>query len=153
MALSTIEAGGVVALGYDTSTGERGFLCKHTNGTGTTSVKGSVVSISTTDDNKFVLQANEYDAIGVVAESGIANNGECWVWKNGSRCQVLVKDTIAVTRGGIMIAADTDGRADWLTSPGIGLPAAEIHFKEIGHPAESKSAGTNVLVLTDIHFN
>lgn len=153
MSLHLIDAGGVVALGYDEATGERGFLCRHTNGTGSSSVKGSIVSMSTTDDNKFVLQANEYDAWGVVAESGVANDGLCWVWKSGSRAQVLVKDTIAVTRAGIMICADTDGRADWLANPGSGLPAVDIHFKEIGHPAESKAGGTDVLVLTDLHFN
>jgi len=153
MSLHLIDAGGVVALGYDEATGERGFLCKHTNGTGVASVKGSLVSMSATADNKFILQANEYDTVGVVAESGIANDAECWVWKNGSRCQVLIKDGSTVTRAGIIIAADTDGRADWIASPGLGLPAAELHFKECGHPAESKASGTNVLCLTDLHFN
>lgn len=153
MALSTLEFGDVVALGYDSSTNERGFLVKMLNKTGAATVKGTLVAASTATDKGFILQANEYDTIGVVEESGIADGSEAWVWVNGSVCQVLFKDTVASTRGNILIAADTDGRAIDVANPGVGLPAVETHFKECGHVLESKIAGTDVLALAMLHFN
>jgi hypothetical protein len=153
MSLSLIDAGGVVALGYDTATGERGFLVKTVNRTGHTSVKGELVSCSTMADNEAILQANEYDTIGVVAEAGVAEGTSMWIWKNGSRCQVLYKNTVAATRGNILLAGDTDGRAIDIANPGGGLPGTDTHFKECGHVCESKTAGTNVLAICDIHFN
>lgn len=152
MALTLLHIGNKVALGYDDATGERGFLTKIVNGTGSASVKGTLVSVSTTADNKFVLQANEYDTMGIVAEAGIANDAECWIWKNGSTAQVLYKDTVASTRGQICTAADTDGRAIDIVVP-VGSPGIDAHFKEIGHVRESKIAGTDVLVLVELHFN
>ena len=153
MALSLLQIGDVVALGYDSVTGERGFLTKCVNRTGGASVKGKLVSCSTTADREIILQTNEYDTIGVIAESGIAEGSEVWIWKNGSRCEVLYKDAVAATRGNILIAADTDGRAIDVGNPGTGLPAVDTHFKECGHVCESKTAGTDVLVLADLHFN
>lgn len=153
MALSVNQQGGVVAIGYDSATNERGFLVKAINNTGHTSVKGELVSPSTGDDREVILQTNEYDMIGVVAEAGVAEKAEMWIWTVGSICQVLYKDGTAATRGNILIAADTNGRAIDTTNPGSGLPAVDIHFKECGHVMESKTAGTNVLALASIHFN
>jgi Iap family predicted aminopeptidase len=152
MALQLISAGDVVALGFDPATGERGFLTKIVNGTGAASVKGALVSASTTADNQYIHQANEFDTIGVVAEAGVANGSATWIWKNGSRCQVLLKDGESATRGYLMLAADTDGRARNVAVPNSN-PVVGEHFKEVGHVCESKSSGTNVLALTDIHFN
>jgi hypothetical protein len=154
MAIQLISNGsGVVAIGSDSATGERGFLVKIINRTGHTSVKGEVISPSTTADKEAILQANEYDAFGVVQEAGIAEGSEMYVWVSGSTCQVLLKDTIAATRGEIALCADTNGRAIGTTNPGSGLPATDTHFKEIGHVLESKVGGTNVLVLCTLHFN
>lgn len=151
--LSLLPFGGVVALGYNVVTGERGYLVKLTNRTGAASVKGSLVSVSTTADKEAILQANEYDMIGAVAEAGIAEGSAMWVWTVGSVCQVLFKDGVAATRGNVLIGADTDGRAIDIANPGQGLPGTDTHFKECGHVMESKNAGTNVLVLASIHFN
>lgn len=150
--ISMIQVGGKVAIGYDSTTGERGLLVRAINGTGATSVKGTVVSRSTTVDEEIVLQANEFDAIGVVAEGGIANGEECWIWKNGSVCQVLFKDGESATRGYLALASDTDGRALNIAVPSTN-PTIGEHFKEIGHVCESAASGTDVLVLVDIHFN
>ena len=152
MALQLLTAGDVVALGFDPATGERGFLTKIVNGTGAASVKGALVSESTTADNQYIHQSNEFDTIGVVAEAGIADGSATWIWKNGSRCQVLLKDGESATRGYLMLAADTDGRARNVDVPSSN-PAVAEHFKEVGHVAESKASGTNVLVLTDTHYN
>jgi hypothetical protein len=153
MTLSILSHGGVVALGYDSSTNERGYLNKIVNRTGGNSVKGSLVSASTTADLEAILQANEYDSFGVVAESGVAEGAEMWIWCNGSICQVLFEDGVTPTHGNILICSDVDGRGDSISNPGSGLPAVDIHFKEAGHVLESKASGTDVLALCMLHFN
>jgi hypothetical protein len=153
MAIALTQVGGVVALGYDSATNERGFLVKAINRTGGASVKGTLVSASTSADQEAIKQANEYDTIGVVQEAGVAEGSEMWVWVNGSVCQVLYKDSVAATHGNILIAADTDGRAIDIANPGGGLPGTDTHFKECGHVMQSVGAGTNVLALAMLHFN
>jgi hypothetical protein len=153
MAISLLHIGNVVAIGYDSATGERGLLTKGINRTGGTSVKGTLVTVSTSADNEYVIEADEYDTVGIIQEAGVAEGSEMWIWKPGSKCQVLFKDTVAATRGNILLAADTDGRAIDVANPGTGLPATDTHFKECGHVCESKDAGTNVLVLCEIHMN
>jgi hypothetical protein len=153
MAISRVSHGGVVALAYDSTTGERGVQVKIINRTGHTSVKGELVSCSTTADKEAILQANEYDTIGVVDEAGVAEASEMWIWMPGSICQVLYKDSTASTHGNILIASATDGRAEDIANPGGGLPGTDTHFKECGHVLETKVGGTNVLVLAAIHFN
>ncbi len=133
-------------------TDEGGFAVLLTNGTGAPSVKGSLVSVSTSADRRFILQANEYDSIGVVYESGVADGSDCWVVVAGA-VDVLFKDGVAPVRGSILLAADTDGRGDQTANPGGGLPGVDVHFKECGHVMESKSAGTSVLSRCMIHFN
>jgi hypothetical protein len=151
--LQMVVLGNVVAIGYDAITGERGLLTKGINRTGHTSIKGELVSTSTSADDEYILQANEYDTVAVVAESGIAQGAEMWLWKPGSRALVLLKNTTAATRGQILIAADTDGRGIGIANPGGGLPGTDTHFKECGHILQSKLAGTNVLVLCELHTN
>lgn len=153
MTLSVCSHGGVVAIGYDSETNERGFLVKFINRTGGASVKGTIISNSTTADREAIKQFNEYDAIGVVQEAAVAEGSEMWCWMNGSVCQVLYKDSVAAVRGNLLLCADTDGRAIDTANMGGGLPATDVHFKECGHVMESKNAGTNVLALACIHFN
>jgi hypothetical protein len=153
MAISLLAHGNQkVALGYDSVTHERGLLVKFINRTGETSVKGTVVAASTAADREIIKEANEFDSIGVIAEAGIAEGSEVWVWMNGSVAQVLMKDSVAAVRGYVAIAADTDGRGDNIAVPTVS-PADAQHFKEIGHVMESKDAGTNVLALVCLHFN
>lgn len=47
---------------------------------------------------------------------------------------------------------DVDGRIYQVEVPSSNPVVAE-HFREVGHICESKNAGTNVLVLVDLHFN
>lgn len=152
MSLQVWQHGGVVAIGYDDTTGERGFLTKIKNATGTATVKGTIVCQSATVDNAFMLQTDEFDSIGVVAEAGVADGAEAWIWKNGSRAQVLFKNNVAAVREYVLLAADTDGRGTNVAVPSSNPVVAE-HFKECGHTCESKNAGTDVLVLCDLHFN
>ena len=143
---------GVVAIGSDSSTNERGMLVKFINRTGGNSVKGEVVAASTAADREIIKQANEFDSIGVIAEAGIAEGSEVWVWMNGSVAQVLFKNGVAPVRGYIALAADTDGRGDNIAVPTVS-PTEAQHFKEIGHVLEAKEAGTDVLALVCLHFN
>ena len=124
------------------------------NKTGAPSVKGSVVSLSLTTDNAFALQSNEYDAIGVVYEGGVADGQECLVVVNGV-AQVLLENNTVATRGYWVYSSAVDGRANASLAlpPGGTISALENHFKEIGHCMESKAAGTNVLAKCIIHFN
>lgn len=153
MTISLLQHGGVVALGYDSTTGERGFLTKIINRTGHTSVKGELVSLSTSADKEAILQANEFDTVGIVQEAGVAEASEMWIWGVGSICQVLYEDSFGATRGHILVASGTDGRAEDIANPGSGVPATETHFKECGHVLQTVAAGTDVLVLAAIHFN
>jgi hypothetical protein len=154
MALSLLGHGasGGVALGWDSATNERGFLVKFINRTGGNSVKGEVVAVSTATDREIIKQANEYDAIGVIAEAGIAEGADVWVWMNGSVAQVLIKDGVAAVRGYVAISADTDGRGDNIAVP-TETPTTGNHWKEIGHVMQAKDAGTDVLALVCLHFN
>jgi hypothetical protein len=153
--LETIDGfgGGSATVHTDTTTGERGFLVKIINRTGATSVKGTLVSASTTADGEAIKQANEYDTIGVIYQAGIAEGSPMWIWVTGSIAQVLYKNSTAATHGNILIADAVDGRASDIANPGGGLPGTDTHFKECGHVLESKGAGTNVLVLAMLHFN
>ena len=133
-------------------TPEGGIAVRLTNKTGSASVKGTVIAASSTTDNAFALQSNEYDAFGVVYEAGIADGQECWVVVFGI-AEVLLKDTTASTRGYIALCADTDGRFIATAPSGSPPMATDTHFKEIGHVIESKGAGTDVLCKCVIHFN
>jgi hypothetical protein len=152
MAVILTSTTGTVAIGSDAATNERGFLVKMINRTGKTSVKGELLSASTTADREVILCANEFDGLGIVQEAGVAEGSEMWVWVTGSVAQVLMKNNVAAVRGYVALAADTDGRVNAIEVPSSNPVAAE-HFKEIGHIMEAKSGGTNVLALVSLHFN
>jgi hypothetical protein len=153
MSLQYISDGsGRAAIGSDSATNERGLLIRGINRTGGNSVKGTLVSASTTADREFIKQANEYDTVGVVQEAGVAEGSEMWIWISGV-AQVLFKNTVAATRGNILLAGDTDGRAIDAANPGGGLPGTDTHFKECGHVLQTVAGGTDVLALAILHFN
>lgn len=135
-------------------TPEGGLYTTLVNKTGAPSVRGSLVSASTGTDYAFELQSNEYDAIGVVYDNGVADGSACRVVFAGV-ADVLLKDTTAATHGQWLGAADTDGRAYAATGPGGGgFPGVtDTHFKEIGHCLQSVGGGSDVLVRAMVHFN
>lgn len=152
MAIILTSTTGLVAMGSDAATGERGFLVKMINRTGHTSVKGEIVGPSTTADKEAILGASGLDSIGVVQEAGVVEGSEMWIWVSGSIAQVMMKDATAAVRGYVMLADDVDGRAYNIEVPSSNPVQAE-HFREIGHCLESKTGGTNVLALCSLHFN
>lgn len=129
-------------------TPDGGIAISLINKTGAASVKGTVVSTSSTTDNAFMAQASELDSIGVVYESGIADAAACLVVVAGI-ADVLLKDGTASTRNHFVFASATDGRAETKAVPAN----IDEHFKEIGHCLESKIAGTDVLFKCVLHFN
>jgi hypothetical protein len=153
MTISLLQQGGVVALGFDAATNERGFLVKMINRTGGASVKGTLLAASVSTDREVIKQANEYDTIAVVQESGVAEGSEMWCWMPGSVCQMLLKDSVTAAQGEVALAADTDGRMDRTTNPGGGLPGTDTHFKEVGHVLQDVTGGTDQLCLVAMHCN
>lgn len=142
-----------VRLYSDPVTGERGLQTRIINRTGSASVKGSLVMTCHDYDDSVSLEDEGFDAIGVIAESGIPDGSPVWVWKNGSICQVLLRKGYTATRGYLAIASGSaPGRAEFIAVPSSN-PVQGEHFKEIGHAYESKGSGTDVLVKCDIHFN
>lgn len=145
---SNPQAGGC-RLFHDQATGEMGLQLYVQIGENV--VKGEVLAVSGAADNKYIKQTAEYDAVSVAYEAGSAD-GFIWTWTTGAICQVLYKDSTASTRGFVAISDAIDGRASDIDLSVInGNPSTAAHFKEIGHVKESKTAGTNVLVL--IHFH
>ena len=132
------------------TTSEGGQAIRLVNKTGAASVKGTVVSVSNTTDNAFRVNPVDGDMpIGIVYEDGIADGSDCWVVISG-KAQVLLVNSVATTRSYVAYSSATvAGRIDTAAS----APAATQHFREIGHTLESKTAGTNVLVLCILHFN
>lgn len=132
-------------------TGLYGIAIRMVNGTGGATVKGTVVASSPSNAGRFIAQTNEYDAIGVVYEAGIADAQRCWVVIQGC-AEVLWQDSASSTAGYVAICSATDGRATNVAVPSSNPVVAE-HFKEIGHVLETQAGGTNVLVNVILHFN
>ena len=137
-------------------TAEGGLAVQLTNRTGANSVLGSLVTVSDTYDNAVKLcTADIPTCVGVVYENSVADGSEVWVVVSG-RCQVLLEDGTASTRGYWVKVSDNDnGRADASNAspPGGTIAALEDHNSEIGHCLESKSSGTDVLAYCIVHFN
>ena len=152
-----MQIGDKMRIGYDTVTGERGTQIRLTNKTGAASVKGTVL-----DQDDTVVQAGKIipagapDPIAIVYEAGVADGSEMWCWVPGSLCRVLIEDATAATVGYWVKVSDTQaGRADATNAspPGGTINALEDHLSELGHAAESESAGTDVLLLIHFHVN
>ena len=146
-----------VRLFYDPTTGERGLQIKLINKTGAASVKGSVLSSSPgTDQGVELCPADAYDPMAICYEAGVADGSEMWCWMPGSMCQMLLEDGTASTRDyWVRDSVTVAGRADATNAspPGGTIVALEAHSKELGHAAESKASGTNVLCLIHFHLN
>ena len=144
-------------IGQDDATAEHGIQMQLMNKTGAASVKGMLLEQSSTTDAAFdEIAADHADPIGVVYEAGVADGALCWMWLVQSLCQVLLEDSTAATREyWVKVSEIQAGRADATNNaPGGGtISALEDHFHEIGHAAESKVAGTDVLCLIHLHFN
>ena len=136
---------------------EGGALVLLQNKTGGASVKGTMVEAydDTAIDNAF--NVNDIDGnhcFGVVYEAGIADGSDCWVCYSG-RCQVLIEDGTAATRGYWCKSGETTaGRCDITNAAPTGgaVAALDEHMRENGHCIESVGSGTGVLAYIMCHF-
>lgn len=129
-------------------TSEGGTYQTFVNNTGT-SVKGTIVVASRTVYNGVdIAPAQTKMPIGVIYESGVANGSNVKVVTYG-KAEVLLEDGKSSTMGWWAAVSDNDdGRMYQETTPN-----ASEHYQEIGHSLESKSSGTDVLSLVQLHFN
>lgn len=131
-----------------------GIASKFINKTGSASVKGCVVTASSSVDNAVALAGvDQANAIGVFLDSGVADGDEAWVaW--GGVAEVYFSGS--ATRGHMArlgVASDTgeqNGQAVseiYPTSPF----ATDKHFAEIGHVLASRTGAGLAKVI--LHFN
>jgi len=134
-------------------TGDGGLCIKIKNATNLNSTKGNVVSVSTSSADSFQLSTNDYDAIGIVYESGVPHGQDTWVVVSGI-AQVLATNSSSF--GGWMRSQGSTQQGKGLvdsTPTGIGALAQDVHFNEIGHCFETVPSGSNYHVKWAIHFN
>lgn len=141
----------LIGSGAVRTTSEGGVAVRLVNKTGASSIKGTLIEPSDTAESAVELtEAESYDCIGVVYESGVADGELMWVVVYGI-AEVLLKDGTAAAKGNWASTGDDSGRADCETTVPPGLILA--HFREIGHCLEDKIAGTDVLCKISMHFN
>lgn len=135
-----------------------GFAIKLTNNTGANTTQGQTVVADPDNNDAFILCAGADDgdnadiALGIILESGIADEAEAWVVVSGI-ADVAFEDNVATTRG-FWVGASTDenGYADIVDHP----KNAPDHMREIGHCIESVAAGgegSHILARCVLHFN
>lgn len=130
-------------------TADGGLAVKMTNDMGEATSRGLIVAGTTASiNNAFIRQTNEYDAIGVLYEAGIADGDETWVVVAGM-AEVTLDGAHGDAGWGTWIGAGTtDGLASGSIAPnGLGALQANTHFKELGHAVGSGSAGNQVKII------
>lgn len=133
-------------------TPEGGIAIRLINKTGAVSVKGTIVRCSTTTNNAFeVMPTVDFDSIGAVYESGIADGSLCWVVVGGI-AEVLVQNGIAPARENWVGTSTTVAGRAWFGAVPV-PPTDARHFQEIGHCLESKVASPDQLCKIVMHFN
>ncbi|MHA2333071.1 MAG: hypothetical protein ACXAEU_13710 [Candidatus Hodarchaeales archaeon] len=128
---------------------EGGIAVSFINKTGADSIKGTIVEAATTANRGVQIAAGNSDhPIGVIYENGIADGSEVLVVIYGP-AYVLLKDGTASSSGNWVRTSDVAGRADATLAD----PDAGTHGREVGHSLETKTAGSNVLMFTVLHFS
>jgi len=131
------------------TTDKGGFAILKLNKTGADSVKGQSVACSTATAQSVMINPIDGDMpIGVMLDSGVPDGSLCWVVISGP-ADVLFKNGVAPILGGVIYSSSVAGRVDIASS----VPTATVHFRELGHCFEAKSAGTDVLAECTLHFN
>jgi len=136
-------------------TPEGGLAIRYVNKTGAASIKGELVHPSTTHD--FAVErtgTTEFDPIGAVYESGVADGAMMWVVVAGN-ADVLLQDLHASTRSDFVNTSTSQaGRCVTSAIPdGNAFGTVNNHFREIGHCLQSVTGGTNKTVRINMHFN
>ncbi len=125
------------------------------NKSGNPSVRGELVTASTTTDNAVMLtDVDEAQLIGVFDENGVVDGDFAWIVIYGI-AYVMLKDATLGTHGNWVKTSDVIGRADatLLEPPSGGIIPLDEHMQEVGHCLESVGAGTDVLCKIMMHLN
>lgn len=135
-------------------TPEGGLAVLMTNKTGGVSVKGEVVTSSSTTDNAVAkIVVDVPNPIGVFYDSGAADGSEAWIVISGIADVYFIGNTTHgfIARG--FLAADAGYVAGQVMAEAYPVApfASDKHFYEIGHVLTSRTgAGLAKCVL---HFN
>jgi hypothetical protein len=130
-------------------TSDGGMYQVFTNATGVNSVLGTIVVASTAINNGVsIAPADSPMPIGIIAENGVVNGAPVKVVTYG-KAYVLLKDGLSSTAGYWCGVSDTAGRMYQAVTD----PITTDHNREIGHSLSTTGSGTDVLALTQIHFN
>lgn len=114
------------------------------NQTGTTTLAGTIVSI-TTDGFQLATAA---PIAGVVCQSGVANGSDALVLVRGIG-KVLLKDGVDAAANRIVKVSTTAGRGE---TQSLGSPDALLIWQKVGISLESVSTGVDVSVKTLINI-
>ena len=129
------------------------------NRTGGVTVKGQLVDLDSATDDGFTLCDSDCDhPVGVVLDSGVADDALAWIVVLGI-ADVAMEDNTAATHGNWVRSSVTEaGYSDSTNAgpPGGGIPELDRHMTEIGHCLETVAAGgggTHILARCVLHFN
>jgi hypothetical protein len=123
------------------------------NKTGAASVKGTVLTPSSSDDGAVALAGtDELDPTAIMYSDGVADGSYVWVVKNGL-VEVKLENSVGTTRGYWGRTSSTAaGRVDATTASTPGLILE--HFQEVCHMQQSVSGDAGgALALATVHFN
>ncbi|MEI6207291.1 MAG: hypothetical protein WCP20_10945 [Desulfuromonadales bacterium] len=151
--IATFEAAGIVGTKHKI-TPEGGVAVRLTNKTGATSVKGTIVTVSSTTNNAVAkITVDIPTPIGAIYEDGIADGSEVWVVVSGIADVYFIGST---TRG-MLARGFVTGDAGYVSGEALAENAptspfaTDKHFYEIGHILESRTgAGLAKIIM---HFN
>jgi len=133
-------------------TPEGGIAVSMINDTGGLTIKGYIVEPSVSTDNAVKYTTDDdLDPIGIIYEAGVAIGEPVWVVVAGVADVFYGTAVTRATFSRVPVVADgvASGQAvnEALPSPPF---ATDKHFREIGHPLETKASG---LAKTVLHFN
>jgi hypothetical protein len=135
-------------------TPEGGIAIPMINDTGTTTVKGYLVDVSTNITNAFkIAPIDDLDVIGIVYESGITQGNSCYIVIQGYADVYFATSTARGNYARLCNSSDTGKANGYAFAENVPTTpfATDNHFREIGHVSESRTgAGLARCVL---HFN
>jgi len=127
-------------------TPEGGYAVLIANKTGTTTIKGTIVTKSNSFENAIMINpASAYLPLGIVYESGVADGEECWIVISG-KADVLFDDGVAPQGTYFAVVSSTPGTVIQYPNP------SAYNMRIIGTVLESKTSGTNVLAKCMINI-
>lgn len=132
------------SIGVIKLTEDGGIAQQFINGTGSDTIKGTVVQLSSTQDKTIEIANNSYVVQGIILDSGIPDGGTCWV-VTGQRAKVLLEDgTSSPLNGWMRLSTTVPGRAIIQDFPGV-----EFHPASVSYTQGANSSGT----LSDLITN